>query len=166
MAHLYTEWYYPNCTGFSCVGRWDLWARDRTVYQAIACKNYETYCLIFLKGGSLRVLNRLLLTWDGRTPRGSTVTIFYCKAVAEKNQKIKTGHSVRFQRQAAERFGHVSYGIRCTKVQGEDSLRFCAFYNRSFKFHRWVHCFQKEFHRRVWRLHLASKLVILLKQDP
>ena len=103
-------------------------------------------------------------TWDGRTPRGSTVTIFYSKGVAEKNQKIKTGHSVRFKRQAAERFGHVSYGIRCTKVQGEDSPRFWAFYNRSFKFHRWVHCFQKEFQRGVWRLHLASKLVILLKK--
>ena len=84
-------------------------------------------------------------TWDGRTPRGSTVTIFYSKGVAEKNQKIKTGHSVRFKRQAAERFGHISNGIRCTKVQGEDSPRFWAFYNRSFKFHRWVHCFQKEF---------------------
>ena len=44
----------------------------------------------------------------------------------EKNQKIKTGHSVRFKRQAAERFGHISNGIRCTKVQGEDSLRFCS----------------------------------------
>ena len=97
-------------------------------------------------------------TWDGRTPRGSTVTIFYSKGVAEKNQKIKTGHSVRFKRQAAERFGHISNGIRCTKVQGEDSSRFWAFYNRSFKFHRWVHCFQKEFQRGVWRLHLASKL--------
>ena len=64
--------------------------------------------------------------WDGRTPQGLTVTIFYGKGVAEKNQKIKTDHSVRFQRQAAERFGHVSYGIRCTKVQGEDSLRFCS----------------------------------------
>ena len=126
MAHLYTEWYYPNCTGFSCVGRWDLWARDRTVYQAIAYKNYETYSIIFLKGGSLRVLNRLSLMRDGRTARGSTVTIFYSKGVAEKNQKIKTGHSVRLQRQAAECFGHVSYGIRCTKVQGEDSLRFCS----------------------------------------
>ena len=103
-------------------------------------------------------------TWDGRTPRGSTVTIFYSKGVAEKNQKIKTGHSVRFKRQAAERFGHISNGIRCTKVQGEDSSRFWAFYNRSFKFHRWVHCFQKEFQRGVWRLHLASKLVILLKK--
>ena len=108
-------------------------------------------------------MNRLSLMLDGRTPRGSTVTIFYSKVVAEKNQKIKTGHSVRFQRQAAERFGHVSYGIHYTKVQGEDSLRFCAFYNGSFKFHRWVHCFQKEFQRGVWRLHLASKLVILLK---
>lgn len=57
MAHLYTEWYYPNCTGFSCVGRWDLWARDRTVYQAIAYKNYETYSIIFLKDGSLRVVH-------------------------------------------------------------------------------------------------------------
>ena len=104
-------------------------------------------------------------TWDGRTPRGSTVTIFYSKGVAEKNQKIKTGHSVRFKRQAAERFGHISNGIRCTKVQGEDSPRFWAFYNRSFKFHRWVHCFQKEFQRGVWRLHLASKLVILLKKS-
>ena len=103
-------------------------------------------------------------TWDGRTPRGSTVTIFYSKGVAEKNQKIKTGHSVRFKRQAAERFGHISNGIRCIKVQGEDSPRFWAFYNRSFKFHRWVHCFQKEFQRGVWRLHLASKLVILLKK--
>ena len=65
-------------------------------------------------------MNRLSPMSDGRTPRGSTVTIFYSKVVAEKNQKIKTGHSVRFQRQAAERFGHVSYGIRCTKVQNED----------------------------------------------
>ena len=65
-------------------------------------RNIFNYLL--MKGGSLRVLNRLSLMWDGRTPRGSTVTIFYGKGVAEKNQKIKTGHSVRFQRQAAERF--------------------------------------------------------------
>ena len=104
---------------------------------------------------------------DGRTARGSTVTIFYSKGVAEKNQQIKTSHSVRFQRQASERFGHVSYGIRYTKVQGEDSLRFCSVLFQKLQFHRWVHCFQKEFQRGgelgVWRLHLASKFVILLK---